>query len=62
MLPSKHEFEIDTSKNTLSFAANLATYILWFLRPDYFIIAGGNSTVLFIIEITKKIEYKDINN
>ena len=62
ILSSKHEFEIGASKNTSSFVANLATRILWFLRPDYFTIAGGNSTVLFITKITKKIEYKGINN
>ena len=62
VLPSKHEFEIGTSKNASSFVANLATRMLWFLRPDHFITVGSNSTVLSIIEITKKMEYKGINN
>ena len=62
MLPGKHEFEMGLAKDTLSFVANLATRMLWFLRPDHFITAGGNGTVLSIAEITKKIEHKDINN
>ena len=62
MLPSKHEFEVGTSKNASSFIANLATRILWFLRPNHFTIAGSNSTVLSITKMTKKIEHKDINN
>ena len=62
ILPGKHEFEIGASKNASSFIANLATRILWFLRPDHFTIAGGNSTVLSITKMTKKIEYKGINN
>ena len=62
MLPGKHEFEVGMSKNASSFIANLATRMLWFLRPDHFITASGNSTVLSIIEMTKKIEHKGINN
>ena len=62
MLPSKHKFEVGVSKNASSFIANLATRILWFLRSDHFITASNNSTVLSITEITKKMEYKDINN
>ena len=62
VLPGKYEFEIGLVKDALSFIANLATCILWFLCPDYFITAGDNSTILFITKITKKIEYKDINN
>ena len=62
MLPSKHEFEIGLVKDTLLFIANLAIYILWFLRPNHFITAGSNSIVLSIIKIIKKIEHKDINN
>ena len=62
VLPSKHEFEIDISKNASSFVANLATRILWFLRLNHFIIASGNSIVLSITKIIKKIEHKGINN
>ena len=62
MLPGKHEFEIGASKNASSFVANLATHMLWFLRPDHFTMAGGNSTVLSITKMTKKIEHKGINN
>ena len=62
VLPSKHEFEIGASKNASSFTANLATHILWFLYPDHFTIVGGNSTVLSITKMTKKMEHKDINN
>ena len=62
VLPGKYEFEVGTSKNASSFAANLATRILWFLRLDHFTTAGSNSTILSIIEITKKMEYKGINN
>ena len=62
MLPGKHEFEIGVSKNTSLFVANLATRMLWFLRPNHFIIAGGNSIVLSITEMTKKMEHKGINN
>ena len=62
VLSSKHEFEIGALKNASSFVANLATRILWFLRPNHFTIVGSNSTVLSIIEMTKKIEHKGINN
>ena len=62
MLSSKHEFEVGALKNASSFIANLVTCILWFLRPDHFTIAGGNSTMLSITEMTKKIKYKGINN
>ena len=62
VLPSKHEFEIGTLKNASLFVANLATRMLWFLRPNHFITAGSNSTVLFITKITKKMEHKGINN
>ena len=62
VLPSKHEFEVGASKDASLFVANLATRILWFLRPDHFITTGSNSMVLSIIEITKKMEHKGINN
>ena len=62
VLPSKHEFEIGALKNASSFTANLATRILWFLRPNHFTIIGGNSTVLSITKMTKKIKHKGINN
>ena len=62
VLPGKYEFEIGALKDASSFVANLATRMLWFLRPDHFTTAGSNSTILSITEITKKIEYKGINN
>ena len=62
VLPSKHEFEVGTSKNASLFAANLVTRMLWFLCPNHFITAGSNSTVLSITKMTKKMEHKGINN
>ena len=62
VLPSKHEFEVGVSKDASLFIANLATYMLWFLRPNHFTMASGNSIVLSITKMTKKMEHKGINN
>ena len=62
VLPGKHEFEVGALKDASLFVANLATRILWFLRPNHFTIASSNSIVLFITKMTKKIEHKGINN
>ena len=62
MLSSKHEFEVGTLKDASSFIANLATRMLWFLRPNHFTTASSNSMVLSITKMTKKMEHKGINN
>jgi hypothetical protein len=55
-------FEVGVRKNPAQFAANLATRMLWFLRPEAFPWEKDDGAVLRISEMTKKIEHKGVNN
>jgi len=55
-------FEVGARKNPAQFAANLATRMLWFLRPEAFPWEKDDGTVLRISEMTKKIEHKGVHN
>ena len=55
-------FEVGERKDPAQFAANLATRMLWFLRPKAFPWDKDEGVVLRISEMTKKIEHKGVNN
>jgi hypothetical protein len=55
-------FEVGRRKDPKQFAANLATRMLWFLRPKAFPWEVDDGMVLRIAEMTKKIEHKGVNN
>jgi hypothetical protein len=55
-------FEVGPHKDPGLFAANLATRMLWFLRPEAFPWDQDEGMVLRISEMTKKIEHKGVNN
>jgi len=55
-------FEAGTRKDAAQFAANLATRMLWFLRPKAFPWDQDDGMVLRISEMTKKIEHKGVGN
>jgi len=55
-------FEAGQRKDPKQFAANLATRMLWFLRPKSFPWEVDNGVVLRVSEMTKKIEHKGVNN
>jgi hypothetical protein len=55
-------FEVGERKDPAQFAANLATRMLWFLRPTAFPWDKDEGVVLRISEMTKKIEHKGVNN
>jgi hypothetical protein len=56
------QFEAGKRKDPEMFAANLATRMLWFLRPEAFPWDEDVGMVLRISEMTKKIEHKGVNN
>jgi hypothetical protein len=56
------QFEAGKHKDPALFAANLATRMLWFLRPEAFPWDEDAGMVLRISEMTKKIEHKGVNN
>jgi len=56
------QFEAGDRKDPVLFAANLATRMLWFLRPEAFPWQEDAGMVLRISEMTKKIEHKGVNN
>jgi hypothetical protein len=56
------QFEAGKRKEPDLFAANLATRMLWFLRPEAFPWDKDAGMVLRISEMTKKIEHKGVNN
>ena len=60
--PGQHEFVVGPAKDASSFAANLATCMLWFLHPDHFTTTAGEGRVLSIAEMTKKMEHNGVNN
>ncbi|KFY92195.1 hypothetical protein V500_04256 [Pseudogymnoascus sp. VKM F-4518 (FW-2643)] len=49
-------------KDPAQFAANLATRMLWFLRPNAFPWDKDEGVVLRITEMTKNTEHKGVNN
>jgi hypothetical protein len=55
-------FEVGGRKDPAQFAANLATRMLWFLRPKAFPWEADEGMVLRVSEMTKKIEHKGVNN
>ena len=55
-------FEPGARKDPALFAANLATRMLWFLRPQAFPWKHDDGQVLGIPEMTKKMEQKGVNN
>ena len=55
-------FKVSQQKDPKQFTANLATRMLWFLRPKAFLWEVDNRIVLQITEIIKKIKYKGVNN
>jgi hypothetical protein len=55
-------FEVDAHKDPAQFAANLAMCILWFLRPKAFPWETDDGVVLWVLEMTKKIKHKGVNN
>lgn len=55
-------FEAGPRKDAAQFAANLATRMLWFLRPKAFPWDRDDGMVLRIPEMTKKIEHKGVGN
>jgi hypothetical protein len=55
-------FEAGQRKDAAQFAANLATRMLWFLRPKAFPWDQDDGMVLRISEMTKKIEHKGVGN
>jgi hypothetical protein len=55
-------FGVGERKDPAQFAANLATRMLWFLRPKRFPWDKDEGVVLRISEMTKKIEHKGVNN
>ncbi len=60
--PGSTGFGIGPRKDPALFAANLATRMVWFLRPDVFPWENDAGMVLRVTEMTKKIEHKGINN
>ncbi|KFZ24668.1 hypothetical protein V502_00852 [Pseudogymnoascus sp. VKM F-4520 (FW-2644)] len=56
--PNAKVFEVGERKDPAQFAANLATRMLWFLRPNAFPWVKNEEMVLRITEMTKKIEHK----
>jgi hypothetical protein len=59
---NKSGFEAGPRKDAAQFAANLATRMLWFLRPKAFPWDRDDGMVLRISEMTKKIEHKGVGN
>lgn len=55
-------FELTKRKDPAQFSANLATRMLWFLRPNEFPWEADDGMVLRISEMTKKLEHKGVNN
>jgi hypothetical protein len=55
-------FEVGKQKDPELFAANMATRMLWFLRPKAFPWDKDAGMVLRISEMTKKMEHKGVNN
>jgi hypothetical protein len=51
----KRQFEAGPKKDSMMFAANLVTRMLWFLKPDRFPWKEDRGGVLRISEMTKKI-------
>ena len=55
-------FVVGDQKDAASFAANLATRMVWYLRPAKFPWDKDDGMVLRISEMTKKMEHKGVNN
>jgi hypothetical protein len=55
-------FEKGPQKDAGQFAANMATRMLWFLRPEAFPWDKDAGMVLRVSEMTKKMEHKGVNN
>jgi len=60
--PQTRHFQVGEKKDSALFAANLATRMLWFLRPRHFPWTEDHQLVLRVPEMTKKIEHKGVSN
>lgn len=63
MVPAgQTEFASGTRRDPGSFAASLATRMLWYFRPEHFPWDVDQNGVLRVSEMTKKLEHKGVNN
>lgn len=60
--PGSKDFSPGKSRDSGSFAAGLATRMLWYLRPKHFPWHTEQPRVLRVSEMTKKLEHKGVNN